>query len=87
MLEPEISHKKSLKKCDGVDWIQLNQTINQRRAFEDTVMNLRVPYNSAFQPYFPRGPLSRTKYLRVPPRTENINNIQLVLLQFNFMNT
>jgi hypothetical protein len=31
---------------DGMDWIDLAQDKDQRRALVKTVMNLRVPYNS-----------------------------------------
>jgi hypothetical protein len=29
--------------CDGVDWIDLAQNMDQWRAFVKTIMNLRVP--------------------------------------------
>jgi hypothetical protein len=41
----KMDHREA--KWGGLDWIDLNQNMGQRRAFVNTVMSLQVPYNFA----------------------------------------
>jgi hypothetical protein len=44
-----------------------------------------ILYTSVFQPFFSHVPLPQSKHLRIPLYTKNINDMQFLLYQFNFL--